>query len=240
MRNFRKDVEAHSVTFCETCQKSDQEISKQFLECVACRTQVRRRVLYCSKLCQKQDWKPRHRDICGKLLTLETARSTAVSALIHDEDPTIYDISHPNMQIGPPCDGFIRPPALKYLVHHINALHTSQPDLHAEYILFARSGQLIGINIHNPDLRRAFRSYSVKAMTTGDRTAVTVMGQFLISEAHESGATVTRSDIVAQLKREYEVDLDSEIRPVEESDMKLEKYREGATVVESDENACVL
>jgi len=190
-------------------------------------------MVYCSKRCQKEDWKSRHQVICGRFLTLEIARRTAVSILIDDEDQKIHDISHPKMQIGAATNGFNRPPALKYVIHHINAFHNSEPDLNIEYVLLAASEDIRCIIINDEDLRRIFRSYCVKAMTTGDKTAVAVVGQFIISQADSLG--MTRNDIVAQLGREYKVDVESEIKLLEESDpesTRLEKEWRAAVVVE--------
>jgi hypothetical protein len=137
------------------------------------------------------------------------------------------------MQIGAATNEFIRPPALKYVVHHINTFHTSKPDLNIEYVLFTASEDIRCIIINDEDLRRTFRSYCVKAMTTGDKTAVAVVGQFIISQADSLG--MTRGDIVGQLGREYEVDVESEIKLLEESDpesTRLEKEWRAAVVVE--------
>jgi hypothetical protein len=72
-------------------------------------------------------------------------------------------------------------------------------------------------------------------MITGDRTAVAIIGQFIISQADLF--EITRSEVMAQLEREYEVDVGSEIKLIEESDpecTRLEKEWRAAIAVESE------
>jgi len=58
---------------CEQCWKSEFQLGKdvKFMWCKACKGALDRRVYYCSKDCQKADWVPRHKDICGKKLMLK-------------------------------------------------------------------------------------------------------------------------------------------------------------------------
>ena len=72
--------EPASGKMCSTCKKSESEVGTTLLTCSRCK-----RVYYCSKTCQKNDWK-RHRKECAikksrKLLRKRiksTGRATAV------------------------------------------------------------------------------------------------------------------------------------------------------------------
>lgn len=216
MHDLRRNLTANAVFFCENCRKSEREMGKKYLECISCRTKVNRKN---TRGCQKRDWRSRHRDICGRFLTLETARRTAVSVLVDEESQKTNDISHPKMQIGAARNGFIRPLALKYVIHHINAYHTYQPHLNVEYILFRTSGDSYGLVIQNEGLRRTFRTYNIKAMTTGDKMAVGIVTQFIVSQAEVLG--INRGEITAQLEREYEIDAEAEVKLLEGSDSEI-------------------
>ncbi|KAJ7618002.1 hypothetical protein FB45DRAFT_1063527 [Roridomyces roridus] len=45
--------------------------SSKFKHCPRCYEGTQRRVLYCSPICQKADWKLRHKAVCGKALSFE-------------------------------------------------------------------------------------------------------------------------------------------------------------------------
>jgi hypothetical protein len=145
------------------------------------------------------------------LLTLEDAKTITVrpgensDASTHQQDEII----------GPTMHGFTRSLDLKYAVYYLNALRTSHPEGHVEYILFSTAGEPRPVCLDDDCFRRIFHLYSIKAMTTGDRMAVATLGQYLISTAEEFDTT--RSDILAQLNREYGIDVEEGIRELDES-----------------------
>ncbi|RDB15814.1 hypothetical protein Hypma_003628 [Hypsizygus marmoreus] len=62
---------------CESC--GAVESRTKFMQCKVCADVLHRRTFYCSKKCQRHDW-PSHKRICGKPMTLETARNTAITS----------------------------------------------------------------------------------------------------------------------------------------------------------------
>ncbi|KAJ7455734.1 hypothetical protein FB451DRAFT_1277306 [Mycena latifolia] len=79
---------------------------KQFLRCKQCWITFKREVKYCDRECQKADWKPNHRAICGKPLNFDTineiARATPIS-----------------IRFAPAAPGFTRSTALSYLISQL-------------------------------------------------------------------------------------------------------------------------
>ncbi|KIM90615.1 hypothetical protein PILCRDRAFT_812371 [Piloderma croceum F 1598] len=71
-----------TIIRCESlsCQlgqsKSGEDVD--FMVCSNCSKTMQRRIFYCSKGCQKADWKARHKAICGKPLTLQDAQASAI------------------------------------------------------------------------------------------------------------------------------------------------------------------
>jgi len=57
---FKAQQEATSGIVCAFCQKSEGEAKFDF--CSVCK-----QVYYCSKDCQKKDWKANHKAVCEKL-----------------------------------------------------------------------------------------------------------------------------------------------------------------------------
>ena len=49
---------------CSFCLKKKDELSKLY-KCKKCYDECSKKILYCSVLCQKQDWES-HKIICGK------------------------------------------------------------------------------------------------------------------------------------------------------------------------------
>ena len=154
-------------------------------------------------------------------MTLEDAQTTVVG---RGENQPLRDASAHQEMIGPATHGFTRSINLKYIVHYVNALRISHPEAHVEYILFSTSGEPRPVSMDNDCFRRILRLYSMKAMTTGDRMAVVTLGQYFISAAEEF--QTTRCDILTQLNREYGINVEANVRELEESDpafTKMEK-----------------
>jgi len=76
----RREVQ---VIVCENCHMNEHtlEDGHRFMMCSPCKNNLDRRIFYCSKQCQIEDWKPRHKIICGKALTLEAAEASAIGGL---------------------------------------------------------------------------------------------------------------------------------------------------------------
>ncbi|KIM82390.1 hypothetical protein PILCRDRAFT_820225 [Piloderma croceum F 1598] len=78
-RLIKQDVVAarmESNIACESCTKIGK--SSDFRVCSICKLKFDRRIYYCSRECQKADWAPRHKAICGKAVTFKSAQASAV------------------------------------------------------------------------------------------------------------------------------------------------------------------
>jgi hypothetical protein len=86
---------------------------------------------------------------------------------------------------------------------------TARQQLGVDYLLFPKSGRIISVTYPDPQIKLLFRQNREKAMTTGDHAAVAIMGQILQEKSSEIG--MTREQIMRQLKKEYEFDVDAAV-----------------------------
>ncbi|KAJ7034067.1 hypothetical protein C8F04DRAFT_601439 [Mycena alexandri] len=168
----------------------------KFSRCKRCWDDMKREVLYCSGACQTADWKPNHKAICGKPLSFETA-STRKYTPSENFAPVI----------GPPIGSYKRSPSLVYQTN----LLSRNPK--ADYVISDSLKEPVFMDFPDPETQSLFRKCREKAMTTGDRENVAIMGHFLcwmtlqtrqVQPPASDGATV--NVIVAQLKKEYRFD----------------------------------
>lgn len=117
--------------------------------------------------CQKKDWKSRHKAICGKALSdIEAAVKAAVP-------PTVDAPA-----IGPSIPPFKRSPALTLHVCQLN----SAPDVDLFLRISSRPDreQFTRMSIPFKPVQTVLRSHRDIAMTTGDKTAVAKLCQFIV------------------------------------------------------------
>ncbi|RDB15797.1 hypothetical protein Hypma_003641 [Hypsizygus marmoreus] len=196
-KEIKQDIRStHAVAIrtCESCGKP--ESMTKHMQCKTCNEVLNRTTSYCSRQCQKNDW-PRHKQICGKKLTLETAQSTALAEQLVAK----RNINPAQIQIGPSVGGYKRSPALIAQVYRLNL----KPDV--DYFITLESGRVIPASFEFfPKLRDSFRTIRDKAMITGDRNAVTAFGEFLIyfaSEPSDAGVELSSQSMTNQLVLEY-------------------------------------
>ncbi|RDB23892.1 hypothetical protein Hypma_008890 [Hypsizygus marmoreus] len=101
------------IRCCESCGKA--ESTTRHMQCKNCAEAQNRRTSYCSRQCQKDDWQ-RHKQFCGKKMTPETARNTAIAS--HRNANINIDPSQ--IQIGPVVGGYKRSAALIAQVQMLN------------------------------------------------------------------------------------------------------------------------
>ncbi|KAJ6541588.1 hypothetical protein B0H19DRAFT_1268573 [Mycena capillaripes] len=222
------------IALCESCRKPETPGSQRFMRCKACIENVSRKVYYCSRQCQREDWKVRHKRICGKAMTVQESEETA-------NIPPKPVVPPPSAKaIGPPIMGFKRSPALVYQVNLLNENAAAGTD----YILITRTQRVFRLKIDDDNEKRAFRTFRDLALSTGDREAVTAIGQFLVkppggavgmfgSPTAALGGPVVqlghdRQDAFDQLQREYGFDVKSTVNALER------KRGEGLTEVEKE------
>ncbi|RDB15743.1 hypothetical protein Hypma_003639 [Hypsizygus marmoreus] len=152
-----------AIRSCESCGKSESAVKKH-MQCKNCMELVNRRTSYCSRQCQKDDW-PRHKLLCGKKMTLEIARSSAIAPQMAIARP----------KIGCTVGGYKRSPALLAQVHELNL----NPGI--DYFLMNSSGNFTPLYLASNHARQgAFRTLRDKAMTSGDRSTVAALGEAIL------------------------------------------------------------
>ncbi|KAJ7162320.1 hypothetical protein C8R46DRAFT_1283083 [Mycena filopes] len=112
-----------SYVACHNCEPADGSV--QFSRCKNCFDNLQRQVMYCSKTCQRADWKLRHRAMCGKPLDFETATQVVEHPL-----SAASSVS----RIGPPVGGYKRTIALVSQVTKLNLAPT------VDYFLYGGGG----------------------------------------------------------------------------------------------------
>ncbi|TFK40672.1 hypothetical protein BDQ12DRAFT_733877 [Crucibulum laeve] len=196
-----KDSKKETVKFCERCLKSEGPETELFKQCSRCANEVQRKVFYCSAECQREDWK-QHKKICGKELTLETAKSTAVPPSGLPLFPTPPNTDDESKQIGPPTGGFKRSAALTKQIEQLKERKGSDTD----YILFSCNGKSHDVQIRKSEttLKMAFQDVRKAAFTKGDPKSVIHLAQYLVHHgAKLAGASLSTSEILDQLSSEF-------------------------------------
>lgn len=196
--------------------------------------------------CQKQDWKQRHKLICGKPLTLDIAQQTAVGAEPIAapsqnpwEDP-LYAACITELwsqrpvaslcpdgtglfptTVGPATSGYKRSVELRYQVTLMNEGVRGDA---RDYLLSTTDGQFVAISMPFLILKSQFRKYRDAAMYAGDRKAVAIIAQYLstktVENARGSGFTFTSEGVLEQLSKEYEFDVAKAVADLESQRMR--------------------
>ena len=117
--------------------------------------------------CQVADWKNRHKQICGKLLS-------SVDSVLSNAQPGQHLRPPATSRFPAPTNGFKRTPQL---VMHIRLL-----DIRPEYDYMLRIDALdpVKINIPNNQIQELFSAAQYKAFVEGDKQATVEMCHFVI------------------------------------------------------------
>ncbi|KAJ6533365.1 hypothetical protein B0H10DRAFT_2204737 [Mycena sp. CBHHK59/15] len=164
---------------------------KQFLRCKECWTKLHREVKYCSRECQKLDWKAGHKTVCGKPFDFDTVDKMAA--------PAAPVPSRFTPVIGPAISGFKRSAALSYIVSALSL----QP--HADYLIMTTESM---IDFVDDEAKTLFRTFREKALTTGDREAIAVTAHAICwwASLERYEGPVTPDLVVEQLRMEFSFD----------------------------------
>ncbi|KAJ7708509.1 hypothetical protein B0H16DRAFT_1632591 [Mycena metata] len=184
----------HSKT-CRNGMYRAVDIPKEqkFLRCGPCWKTLLREVKYCSRECQKEDWKPNHKAICGKPLDFDTMAKIATPAT-----------SPPSSVVGPAVAGFTRSTALSYLISQL----CLRPE--ADYLIMPTptTDQVIDfdvIDFVDAEAKALFRSIRDKALTSGDREAVAMIAHAICwwASLEGYGGPVSPNIVVEQIRVEF-------------------------------------
>ncbi|KAJ7035902.1 hypothetical protein C8F04DRAFT_1233408 [Mycena alexandri] len=170
------------------CSKANDGSAK-FSRCKTCWDNMQREILYCSTECQKADWKPQHKSICGKPLTFEA---------VSKPPPPIPPPSKPAPQIGPAVGNYKRSPSLVYQIGWLNL----NPKL--DYVVRGVAEET-NLDFPDPEAQALFRQCREKAMTTGDKQSIAIMAHFICWMTLDN-PRFHLAAIVEQLKKEYVFD----------------------------------
>ncbi|KAJ7130851.1 hypothetical protein C8R43DRAFT_1025195 [Mycena crocata] len=143
---------------CEHCRKNDDDGKRKMQICGACKA-IGRNMQYCDRTCQRADW-PRHKTICGKELTLDTATATAV---VNSPAAKVHTVQHKEpldflpsraCSIRPCVGGYKRSPALRRQVVFLQ----QNPTVDYYFCLPCATDNLISVALPIPDDSERFRA----------------------------------------------------------------------------------
>ncbi|KAG8929348.1 hypothetical protein FRC01_004465 [Tulasnella sp. 417] len=188
-----KEAHKQGDRICTNCRKTEDKLpdGKRFMQCTKCRDLQNRKVVYCDRACQANDWKhgnAPHKSICGKPFTLPgQPKSTPLKST--DQIPSD--------SIPQPHPEWSRPPALE---EQISCL---QADPSLSYVLMQpTSNHHHGIALADPpEVARAFINFRNRAFYSGDLQSVALMSKVLCSVANDFG--LEKEDVLQQLSIEY-------------------------------------
>ncbi|KAG9044344.1 hypothetical protein FS837_008277 [Tulasnella sp. UAMH 9824] len=185
-----KSTYSEAERACVSCSKVSSQLPEgmNFLRCSKCMG-VGRKVMYCNKDCQLNDWKhgnPPHKTICGKPYA------------VPGEGPNSIPVQQSSGSSGipPPDPGFIRSPELVYQL----ALLQDTP--HISYVLTQPYPEPDhGVALQYREGKITFEIWKNRAVRNGDRRAVAMMCDMLEHSAACLGMSKAR--LMLQLSKEY-------------------------------------
>ncbi|KAJ7271050.1 hypothetical protein C8J57DRAFT_1180102 [Mycena rebaudengoi] len=183
------------VNTCWGCGISELALGaeKKLLECSGCRPMPGRRVRYCSRECQRDDWKNGipvpHKTICGKPF-VDTGSATAAPKSAGG--PVVV----PEGLIPKSNPSFKRRPALLLQLMHL------QRHPFPDYVFFTPDNAIVIFFSHN---RLDFLVLRKRALTSGDHIAVNMMFPMLCSYTQGAQGYISAAQVKQQLENEYGV-----------------------------------
>ncbi|KAJ7018249.1 hypothetical protein C8F04DRAFT_1328447 [Mycena alexandri] len=138
--------------------------------------------------CQKEDWKPNHKAICGKPLDFDMMAKIATPAT-----------SPPSSVVGPAVAGFTRSTALSYLISQL----CLRPE--ADYLIMPTPTTDQVIDFVDAEAKALFRSIRDKALTSGDCEAVAMIAHAICwwASLEGYGGPVSPNIVVEQIRVEF-------------------------------------
>ncbi|KAJ6480731.1 hypothetical protein C8R47DRAFT_1135572 [Mycena vitilis] len=173
---------------CCVCGGEQKDQYEKFRTCSGCKEKLGTRRYFCSRACQKMDWKT-HREWCGS----------------HD----FWEYPHKPLLAGDTDDFERRAPAA--LLCQM-ALIDSDPDV--LYNIAPCTDNVVRFAIRDKMLNVSFRRLRDKAFTTRDPELIAILGQILVDAVHEQSSVVAEEDsltarridnVLSQLVEEYNV-----------------------------------
>ncbi|KAG8897355.1 hypothetical protein FRC00_004404 [Tulasnella sp. 408] len=177
-----KEVHKQGVRICANCRKKEEELpnGRRFMRCIKCRDHQNRKVVYCDREWQVNEWKN----------AIHTSLATGV-------DPA--EIRRGNLidYIPQPSSEWSRPAALGEQKSLLRA------DSSLSYVLMQPTGnQHHGIALTDaPQVAQAFINFRNRAFYNGDIQSVALMSKVLCFVAKDFG--FMKEDVFQKLSKEY-------------------------------------
>lgn len=228
---FERKTWKKMAAACEHCRKEETDPKHKMQVCAKCKT-FGRYMPYCSRLvcffisfhffpthccreCVKADW-PRHKTICGKPFTEETATSTAVvvnPATGHGQAPTIIPPFTPALRgsrqcsIRPCTGGYKRSAAL------IRQVLLLQQNPAVDYFLCLPSttNNLVSITLPDDVISARFCAARDDVMSTGSVESLGHIVQILLQASRSliSAGKYREEYLISQIQKEYGMEMTS-------------------------------
>ncbi|KAH8093892.1 hypothetical protein BXZ70DRAFT_369185 [Cristinia sonorae] len=214
LRSMKRAVSAKHAEekgMCWGCGKTKRDLpsNTSFQACSGCK-KVNQIILYCSRECQKRDWKSGlagstpHREECGKPWKVVVEGESSTS----DSTPLAGSISGMALNIIPQVnDKFRRSPALQYQIRQLTQTPGEYPDY---VIVMGHPEPDVEITIPDPSIAVGFISARTRAFKSGDAGAVDIMYKTLRFLSMASNTPMP--NLRKQLEAEYGVDMDEASR----------------------------
>ncbi|KAJ6506222.1 hypothetical protein C8R47DRAFT_111514 [Mycena vitilis] len=199
---------------CEHCRKEETDPKSQKMQiCVRCKN-IGRTMPYCSRQCVKDDW-ARHRLVCGKPFTEETAVSTAVvvnPATGLGCAPTIIPSFMPSMRASRQCS--IRPCTGGYkrsaaLIRQVLLLQQN-PSVDYFLCLPTIKDNLLPLVIRDDTMSAHLCAARDEVISSGDFDSLGRLASILEQATRKwiAAGQYREEYLVAQIRREYDVALE--------------------------------
>ncbi|EIW87285.1 hypothetical protein CONPUDRAFT_161859 [Coniophora puteana RWD-64-598 SS2] len=189
----RKDAKSRETLSCENCERSPVEIGAnvRFLVCATCKRNLNFACWYCSRQCQRSDWR-KHKVFCGKEKVSKSRQqgrpeyTRSLQLLLQLELQSEDD----------DVDYFIFNRAAE-------SLSGSLP-FKAAFLT-------------DEDKQTLFREKRVLAAMDADRTGLDVVAKCIIDALEDDKASsgITREHVIQQLSEEYGVDVGSRLEALQ-------------------------
>ncbi|KAJ7469841.1 hypothetical protein B0H11DRAFT_2435455 [Mycena galericulata] len=203
---------------CERCRKPETDLKDHKMQCMhflafgAPGLRYVRVMIFPSE-CVKADW-PRHKIICGKPLTVESATSTAVvvdPASGYGKAPSIIPPFTPLLRASRVCS--IRPPTGGYkrsaaLIRQVLLLQQN-PSVDYFLSLPSKTNNLVSVSLPDDAESARFCAARDDLMSTGNSESFWVVFVALVQIAKTLIQTgrYKQEYLIVQMKKEYEVDV---------------------------------
>jgi len=204
-----REARALQQPHCENCAMSEEQLSEgyPFMLCGPCKSILDFSVYYCSKTCQKEDWR-KHKQYCGKVRHREPVTRTATSYPAPSNQKDDFNNRGFRSSRRPPTRR--RSAALRRQVALLRA------DKEKEYFLFDDNGTPVPFECEKDYIKTCFRVVRGEAFDHLDTRGPgpEVLAEYLIKMT-ASTPGLSRRGILAQFNDEYGPNTASDVAQLE-------------------------